>query len=284
MERKGPRPPGLNSGRFLLLVSLAAWILWGPTELPAGRAPLEMDIKPGVSSKQVKYLKSAIQDVFKFFMVNYRINLHKTMRLIAAPNEQVYAGVLMKDFRMPGAKAQEMARQTGGVARESTDYYILVVKAKDSDSMADLLKTTCHEMVHWYQFREGGQQKTGQYSWITEGVANAIALYIVNAQIPGEYDRFRQHCLLVVKKSPTVPAFEKLDCRMNWHSAMEKGYGGVIYSKATLAVMELAERNGIKSLFEYFRHLRHQTPEKAFRMAFKVNLRDFQNEMDQKFR
>lgn len=71
---------------------------------------------------------------------------------------------------------------------------------------------------------------------------------------------------------------------MAWQAAVQKYGGNVFYSTATLAVMELAERAGIKSLFAYYRHLKRQTPEKAFRMAFNLNLRDFEREMDQKFK
>ena len=283
MERRDLGPPGPKQGRILLIFFLAALIFSGPVELPAGRAPLEMDIKPGVSPAQVKYLNAAVNDVFKFFMENYHINLHKTMLLIAAPDEQAYASALMKDFKLPGPKAKEEANRTAGMARESKDYYILALKARASDSMASILKVTCHEMVHWYQLREGGQEKTGQHGWIMEGVANTIALHIVEGRLPGEFNKFRQNCLATLKTATTIPSFEKLDSRKDWHVAMGQYGGHVIYAKATVAVMELAQRAGIKSLFDYYRHLRHQTPAKAFRMAFKVNLQEFEKEMDQKF-
>ncbi len=272
-----------KAGRHWLILSLLAALLWLPVEIPAARSPLEMDIKPGVPTTQVKYRKLAINDVFKFFLENYRINLHKTMLLVAAPDDQSYANALMKDLRMTNDKAQEAAKISAGMATESKDYYILALKVRPSEPIPSILRTTCHEMVHWYQYKEGGQQKTGQHKWIAEGVATVLACYIVDAHQNGEFNRYRQRCLMTMKQASQIPTFEALDTRKDWQAAMGKYGGGVVYSKAELAVMELAERHGIKSLFEYFRHLKHQTPEKAFRIVFKVNIKEFEKEMDQKF-
>ena len=266
-----------------LMVSLTVALLLLPAELLATRAPLEMEIKEGVSATQVNSVKTAINDVFKFFLENYRINLHKTMLLIATPDEQSYSAALAKDFRMAQANAQESAKVSSGMATESKDYYILALKLKPSTPTPSILKITCHEMVHWYQYKEGGQQKTGQHKWISEGVATVLACYIVDAQFKGEYERHRQYCLMTLKQASQIPSFGAVDGRQDWHAGMKKYGGSVIYSKAELAVMELAERHGIKSLFEYFRHLKHQTPEKAFRIVFKVSLKEFEKEMDQKF-
>ena len=248
---QGPKP-----GRFWLIVSLIALILLGPTKLQAARSHFDVDARPGVSPAQIKSLSLAINDVFKFFMSNYNIALHKRMLLIVAPDDGVYADVLAKDIKMPKARAQKMSKLSGGVATETKDRYILAVKAKASEPMASIMESTCHEMVHWYQYREATRQQCSQHGWLLEGVANVIAYNIVETHLPGQVDRYRQYYLSTLKKASQVPAFVGLETGNAWEAAMEKYGGSVLYGKATLAVMELSQRTGLKSLFAYFRHLK----------------------------
>jgi hypothetical protein len=216
-------------------------------------------------------------------MDNYNIALHKRMLIIVAPDDGTYTSVLAKDLKMAGARAQRMSHLTGGVATESADRYILALKTSNSLPMERLMVCTCHEMVHWYQYQEVGHEKCSKHAWLMEGVANVIAFHIVNTHINGVYDQYRLYYTGILKQAKNIPLLAGLESGKDWEAAMAKYGGNVLYGKATLATMELAQRTGIKSIFGFFRHLRHQTPEKAFRLAFNLNLNNFEKEIDQKY-
>jgi hypothetical protein len=277
------RRPRFRRRQVCLIFLLAAAVFLAPSPLQCARSPFDVDARAGVSAEQVKYLSLAVSDVFKFFMANYNIALHKRMLLIVVPDNETYASVLAKDLKMTGARAQKMSHLSGGIATESRDRYILAVKAGAKEPMDAIMTKTCHEMVHWFQYREASHEKSAQHAWIVEGVANVIAFHIVESHISGSYDHCRQYYAALVQKANQTPALAGLESGRAWEGAMEKYGGSVLYGKATLATMELAQRTGIKSLFGYFRHLKRQTPEKAFRLAFNLNLKDFEKEIDQKY-
>jgi hypothetical protein len=269
---------------FLVFIAIAASLLFSAPEVAAAPSPIEVDAKPGVSSTQVKYTTLAINDIVRFFWDNYKIALHRKLRLILVPDDKVYETVLINDFKETPANAQKKAKSVGGTAKEIRGQYILVLKAKESVSMAAMIKVASHEMIHWYQYEAGGSKKSAEIKWLLEGVAEVMALQITEAHQSGEFDKYRENSLKALKKAAQIPSLKDLHSRKDWNAAMEKYGGAVVYRKAGLAVMELAQRQGVKTLFSYFINLKPQTPAKAFEQAFHLNLQKFENEMDQKYR
>jgi len=252
--------------------------------LPAALAQtgIKIDAKPGVSSTHFKYITIAINNITRFFSDNYKIALQKRMRIIIAPDNKTYEEVLLKDFGYPPATAQKDARLTAGKAREGKVEYLLLIKARPSDPVPWIIELACHEIVHWYQFQVAGLKKVHEVKWIEEGCANVIAFQIVGTMTDKTLDKYRQERSKVLKKAASLPSLKDLHSPKDWNAATDKYGGNVVYSKATLAALELSRRQGGNSIFNYFLKLQQQTPIQAFEQAFGLELHKFESEMDQK--
>jgi hypothetical protein len=272
----------VRRGFFLIVLSSLLLLLCCSAIGSAAPAPIQVDARPGVSSTHVKYATLAINDMVRFFADNYHIALHKKLRIILVPDDKEYINVLVSEFGNTPATAVKLAKTTGGMAKEAKGEYKFVVKARQSAAMDDFMKGACHELVHWYQYQAGGDKKSAQIKWLLEGSANVIAYQIVETHVNGTIDKYHRRSLNVIKKASTVPPLRELYSRKDWLAAMDRYGTGVVYSKAELAVSEIAQRLGFKALFQYFLNLKNSSHAQAFERAFGLNLKNFENAMDQK--
>jgi len=268
---------------LLFLISGLALLLCLPQTASSATSTIKVDAKAGVSSTHVKYATLAINDIVRFFSDNYHLGLHKKLRILLVPDDKEYAKVLARDFGYTQADAAKMSRTTGGMARDGNMEYIFAAKAKQNSPMDAFMHAACHEMVHWYQYAAGGN-KSAQVKWLLEGTADVIGYNIVEAHLHGTLEKYRKRSLNVIRKAAAIPTLRELYSRKDWLAAMDRYGGNVIYSKAGLAVSELVQRQGLKSIFNYFLNLKKFTPAVAFERTFGMNLQNFERLIDQKIR
>jgi hypothetical protein len=274
-----PRPR-LNRGSFLLLITNIIFLIFTSQIYSALPSPIKIESKEGVDSAQVKAVTLAINDTVQFFSDNYQFVLKNRLLMILVPDEKTYESVLRKDFGQPPAKAKKDARNTAGKAKDAKGQYMMAVKAYQSETK--VMTVICHEMVHWYQYQTEAK-KAGQIKWLLEGTANVIAYYIIDQNKKGFLKKSREGGLKTIQNAKRVPSLRQLYSRKDFNTAVDKYGGKVVYAKATLAVLTLAQRKGYKQVFRYFLNLKKHNLAQAFELAFGLNLHEFEKEMDQKF-
>jgi len=275
-----PGKPNFKLRAPLVLLATVISLLF--SQPASGTSGIKIDARPGVSSTHFKHITIAINNITRFFSDNYKLALQKKMRIIIVPDDQTFAKVLVSDFGYAPAVAHKEAPILGGKALDAKGEYLLVIKAKASHAMPWIIEVACHEIVHWYQYQVAGSKKTGEVKWLAEGCATVIAYQIVGTVTDKTMDQYHREKLNTLRKAAAIPTLRELYSRRDWAAAMDKYGGGAVYSKATAAVLELGQRQGVNSLFYYFINLQKVPPAQAFEQAFGLNMHQFENDMDQK--
>ena len=184
---------------------------------------------------------------------------------------------LVKDGNLGEDGADELAAFAIGVARPGR----VLLNGRLAGNGSEWLRLIAHEMTHVSQFAlAGGEGRAEQ--WLAEGMAEYVAFEVLERLDAGSLAVHRRLALARVQQQPafvhgrldlgTLGSPREFTLRHQREGSIET------YHLSFLLADYLVERHGFPKMLEYFRRLKHERSEAAFRGAFGSSIATFETQ------
>lgn len=257
--------PVLYSCLFLLIN------FWASS--PAQGARLDVVVDHGVEKASEEQGRAAVKGLIDFFQDNYGVALERDMRIKFSCDKLNYKKAIKNWYGLGEAQANFHAQNSKGLQSRGT----LIVNLGDLRGNFPQLFVLCHEMVHHFQGQISGDRH-GSLRWMSEGMADAIAVHVLEKVGVKGAARYKKSWKENLKKARNWPKLDRLHAPNEWFAAVYAYGPYVTYKTSALAVLTLVEWKGHRSLFAYLRDLKTASPEDAFYQAFGTRLADFEKQ------
>jgi hypothetical protein len=244
--------------RRLLALALTALALVGPAlpaiAQPAARPqpiPVQIVPEPGVVPEAVLDVQRAAELAHEFFWREYGVELTRQVRIVIVPDRTAYVGAMLREFRVDQAEAERRARTTTAWTAGST----IVMTITPSSARAFRMVLTAHELAHQLQIQVTAPVNPWRLYWMAEGVADAVAAHIVEANGYAPAGTYRERWVTGLRRAARRPDLQELGTQDDWFASLDRSGSGITYALAAMAAHYLAERHGHRAILTYFRTL-----------------------------
>jgi len=228
-----------------------------------------------VNQAAFEAVQRAIEASLDFFHDTYGLTLDHDVRLVITANKEAFIESLIRRTRHDRDAAIDRAGKSIGLSTQGT----ILEDLGRQESLVSKVFVAAHELTHQFQAQVSRQRHAG-VRWISEGVANCIAAKVVEQAHLGSVAAFRATWRQRVRSASQRPHLAGLRSTADWMAAENRYGGALIYAMGSLAVLELVEQRGERSLFTYFRQLRDTDFEQAFRETFDMDISQFERQCE----
>ena len=243
--------------------------------LASGPARLDLVVEYGVDHQSEAQARLAIDTAIKFFQNTYKLDLERDLQIVLVPDEDTYRKTLIRCFGYDDNRARKIAERSSGLSESGTGGTIILNLGKKPDKENEIFRL-CHEIIHQFQSQES-RGRSNSIRWLSEGVADALAAYILETAGLKTVD-YKYSWQETIKKAPRWPRLENLHSYKEWSASMDANGPHVTYDTAAVAVLNLVQWKGYKPLFAYFCALKQTGTEDAFFQAFGARISDFEKQ------
>jgi hypothetical protein len=204
-------------------------------------------------------------------VVNYRLELHRIVRVVLVANKSDYINAMKREFNFTQQDAEKKAKNSKGWSFKHT----IIQDAGDLSNNRKKLFNICHELVHQFQDQESNRRHN-KIRWISEGAADVITARILESINVERLAQYRQWWEQAIRKANQVPKLTELHDMKDWMAAIDKYGTNITYRTADLAVLDLVSHNGFESLFVYFKNMKNGNVDNSFKNAFGISLANYE--------
>jgi hypothetical protein len=182
---------------------------------------------------------------------------------------------LVKDAAMGEEGADELAAFAMGIARPGR----ALLNGRIAGGGSEWLRLIAHELTHVSQFElAGGEGRAEQ--WLAEGMAEHVAFQVLDRLDAGSLELHRRIALTRVQRQPAFAhgrlELSTLGSPRDFTLRHQREGSVETYHLTFLLADYLIERHGFDKMLEYFRRLRRQPSQAAFRSAFGYTIATFE--------
>lgn len=266
---------GLRMLRALALGALFCGWLWAGLCATAWAGSVTIVDDPDVDQAASEAVQQAVDATLDYFRAEYGLTLDHDVRLVLAADKENFIEALIRRSRHTPEAAADRAGKSVGLSMPG----MIVENVGHQDTVAKKIFVAAHELTHQFQ-DQMCRHRQGTISWLSEGMANAIAAKIVEQEQRGSVSRFREHWQRTVRAAKKRPFMAQLRDASAWRAAESRFGGDPIYGMGSLAVLDLIDLRGEHALFDFYTRLRTADRELAFQDAFGRDLSQFEREYD----
>lgn len=261
------------NNRILLAIILLLSTLNGKGPAPSADAQsgtVSVERETGVSMPAAEDVHWGVDLTLKFFRETYGIVPSQRIRIVLLPSQSAYIDALLREFKVTRIEAERRARTTSAWTQAGT----ILIDVGHVDSTRGRLFLVAHELVHQLQMHIAAPVSITQLYWMAEGMADAVAAYIVEAAGISTVEAYRRAWIEALRGRPH-PELADLADDSGWFAALDRYGSSATYRVAGLAALLLMERSGQGSLLNFFRLLPTTGASQAFLQTFSMRVEIF---------
>lgn len=264
--------PGGRRRGWRLAVGL--WLVIGAV-VPAWAAGVRVETETGVDPSSIVATNRAVETLLAFFAKTYDLTLDHEVFVKLTADKNDYVEALVHEARNSPVVAAKQAEVSTGVSQNNT----IVERLGRRHDPAEVTFLICHELTHQFQDQARGRRYPPA-TWMNEGVADCLAGLMVERLGLGRLATLDRRWRRAVAAASDRPRLAQLRRHVDWSAARDRYGAGLVYRLGDVAVLELIDRKGVGSLFDYFKFLAEMPHERAFQEAFGLDADAFEVQVE----
>lgn len=211
----------------------------------------------------------------KFFIDNWGRDIQSSMRFVLASDKQEYGALMVKEFGIGAAEAEQRARNSTWWYSGSTTIYdmgSLTTKRQRVFAISTSLTTR-------FAYEVAPQKDLDQLIWLVKGFSDVIASQIVDRSGAYTMEQYHNDWAITIDKASMFPNLGELNAGLSWNQASSK-YGSTVTRRtADLAGLYLLEKYGASSFSNWCKAVKETgNAELSFQQVFGMTTAQFYEE------
>ena len=255
------------------LIALTAILVCMNSLLSA--AEFDITAEDGVPPKMKEQTLSVCKKTTAFFKDTMNIELEDSVKVILVGSKEAYIKAQISENKVTPAEAEIRAQTTTGWSHGNLIIHWATALNDDKQRFFNM----SHELVHQLQRQlvKGNKQKI---RWLHEGMADAIAAKVIEANRLSTYEKYRKNWFETIKKAASYPSLNELSSNDGWNKVINNYPYGMLYRIADFGTACLVDDKGTKGLIEYHRNLgKGSSPEAAFREVYGIDVDKYEEKV-----
>ena len=236
----------------------------------------EADVPPKTRENVAKAVDSVAD-----LLTQYNIALRNNITVVITADTEGYIQARMFYAKESRAKAEEVAKYSGGVSLGGKHIIIIKGTPQLNAHPAEAFRILPHEIFHQVQSQYG---KTSTVNWLVEGTPEAFQFAAREKAGFGKESDYIRQAEEEIRQAPEIPDARQLaDYNYQSYTALvQKGYP--VYQMSVVMATRLVQDNGFENIIFFYQLLHNGTaPDHAFLSAFRVPMAWFLSDMNAYF-